>query len=117
MDITTVGIDLETNVFSVHGVDGRSDGSLLRCPPLGSPTRCARPDAHIIAPRFVILYRKNGKNDGNDAEAICEAASRPAMRFVPVKSSEQQAVLCLHRIRIANASPSVAPSSARSVAC
>lgn len=58
-------------------------------------------DARIIAPRFVIPYRKSGKNDGNDAEAICEAASRPAMRFVPIKSSEQQAVLCLHRIRSA----------------
>lgn len=56
-------------------------------------------DARIIAPRFVIPYRKSGKNDGNDAEAICEAASRPAMRFVPVKSVEQQAVLSLHRIR------------------
>jgi transposase len=44
-------------------------------------------------------YRKNGKNDGNDAEAICEAVSRPHMRFVPIKTPEQQSVLCLHRVR------------------
>ena len=56
-------------------------------------------DTRIIAPRFVIPYRKSGKNDGNDAEAICEAVSRSAMRFVSVKSTEQQTSLCLHRIR------------------
>ena len=56
-------------------------------------------DARIIAPRFVIPYRKSGKNDSNDSEAIMDAASRPAMRFVPVKSAEQQAVICLHSIR------------------
>jgi transposase len=53
----------------------------------------------IMASRFVAPYRKGGKNDGNDAEAICEAVARPGMRFVPVKSTEQQAVLCLHRVR------------------
>ncbi len=53
----------------------------------------------LMAPRFVTPYRKNGKNDGNDAEAICEAVSRPSMRFVPIKTLEQQAVLCLHRVR------------------
>jgi hypothetical protein len=52
-----------------------------------------------MAPRFVAPYRKGGKNDGNDAEAMCEAIARPGMRFVLVKSAEQQAVLCLHRIR------------------
>jgi transposase len=49
--------------------------------------------------RFVAAYRKNSKNDGNDAEAICEAVGRPNMRFVPVKTAEQQAVLSLHRVR------------------
>jgi len=49
--------------------------------------------------RFVAPYRKSSKNDGNDAEAICEAVGRPNMRFVPVKSAEQQAVLSLHRVR------------------
>jgi transposase len=53
----------------------------------------------LMAPRFVAPYRKNGKNDGNDAEAICEAVSRPHMRFIPIKTPEQQAVLCLHRVR------------------
>ena len=53
----------------------------------------------LMAPRFVAPYRKSGKNDGNDAEAICEAVDRPNMRFIPVKTPEQQAVLCLHRVR------------------
>ena len=52
-----------------------------------------------MAPKFVAPYRKSGKNDGNDAEAICEAVTRPNMRFVPVKSAEQQALLALHRVR------------------
>lgn len=47
----------------------------------------------LVAPQFVTPYRKNDKNDGNDAEAICEAVQRPSMRFVPVKSPEQQAQL------------------------
>jgi transposase len=53
----------------------------------------------LMAAKFVSAYRRNGKNDGNDAEAICEAVSRPGMRFVPVKSLEQQALLSLHRVR------------------
>ena len=53
----------------------------------------------LMAAKFVLPYRRNGKNDGNDAEAICEAVSRPGMRFVPVKSAEQQAILTLHRVR------------------
>jgi transposase len=53
----------------------------------------------LMAPKFVVPYRKSGKNDGNDAEAICEAVSRPNMRFVPVKSAEQQALLAMHRVR------------------
>jgi transposase len=53
----------------------------------------------LMAAQFVKPYRRNGKNDGNDAEAICEAVSRPGMRFVPIKSAEQQAILTLHRVR------------------
>ena len=53
----------------------------------------------IMMARFVAPYRKSSKNDGNDAEAICEAVGRPNMRFVPVKSAEQQAILSLHRVR------------------
>jgi len=59
-------------------------------------------DARIIAAHLVTPYRmqgKGGKNDANDAAAICEAASRPRMRFVPVKSVEQQSMLCIHRLR------------------
>ena len=56
-------------------------------------------DARIMAPKFIVPYRKNQKNDGNDAEAICEAVGRPNMRFVPIKSAEQQAVLVVHRVR------------------
>ena len=48
---------------------------------------------------FVAPYRKSGKNDGNDAEATCEAVSRPNMRFVPIKTLDQQALLTLHRVR------------------
>src|SRR5207244_8820243 len=53
----------------------------------------------LMSPVFVVPYRKGGKNDGNDAEAICEAVTRPNMRFVPIKSAEQQAILTLHRVR------------------
>ena len=53
----------------------------------------------IMMARFVAPYRKSSKNDGNDAEAICEAVGRPNMRFVPVKSAEQLAILSLHRVR------------------
>ncbi len=53
----------------------------------------------LIAPQFVKPYVKSNKNDAADAEAICEAVARPNMRFVPIKSVEQQAVLSLHRVR------------------
>jgi transposase len=53
----------------------------------------------LMAAKFVAPYRKSGKNDGNDAEAICEAVARPNMRFVPVKTVEQQSDLSLHRVR------------------
>jgi transposase len=53
----------------------------------------------LMAPKFVAPYRKSDKNDGNDAEAVCEALMRPNMRFVPVKSTEQQALLAMHRVR------------------
>src|SRR5690606_28823731 len=59
-------------------------------------------DARIISAQLVSPYRlqgHTGKNDANDAAAICEAASRPQMRFVPVKSIEQQSMLCVHRLR------------------
>jgi transposase len=124
-NVTTIGIDLAKNSFSVHGVDAagavvlrktvsraRLMGLLVEQPPcLIGLEACS--GAHewarrlqqfghtvkLMAPRFVAPYRKNSKNDGNDAEAICEAVSRPQMRFIPIKTPEQQAVLCLHRVR------------------
>ena len=123
--ITTVGIDLAKNVFSVHAVDERGAVVLRKTvsrarllPLIAQWPACligmeACSGAHewarrmqvfghtvrIMAARFVTPYRRSGKNDGYDAEAICEAVQRPAMRFVPVKSAEQQAVLSLHRVR------------------
>jgi transposase len=123
--ITTVGIDLAKSVFSLHGVDEAGRVVLKRtvrrdklmeavaaiAPCLIGMEACS--GAHewgrrflglghtvkLMAPKFVAPYRKSGKNDGNDAEAICEAVMRPSMRFVPVKSLEQQALLVLHRVR------------------
>lgn len=125
--ITTLGIDLAKSTLSVHGVDARGNALLRksmsrakllefmaslepclvgmeacggahdlarRLSALGHPVR-------LMAARFVQPYRKNQKNDGNDAEAICEAVGRPNMRFVPVKSAEQQALLTVHRVRMA----------------
>jgi len=124
-NVTTVGIDLAKNVFSVHGMDAAGRQVLrrtVRREQLGAMVAqwpaCligmeACSGAHewarrfqelghtvrLMAPKFVAPYRKGGKNDGNDAEAICEAVSRPTMRFVPIKSVEQQSVLTLHRVR------------------
>jgi transposase len=123
--ITTVGIDLAKNVFSIHAVDERGtvlvrktvtrarlSGLVAQWPACvigleacsGAHEWARRFQAfghtvRIMASRFVAPYRKSGKNDGNDAEAICEAVGRPSMRFVPVKSVEQQALLSLHRVR------------------
>jgi len=125
MNVTTVGIDLAKSVFQVHGVDARGKAVLRRqlrreqvaaffvnLPPcLIGMEACA--SAHywgrtlerfghtvrLMAPQFVKPYVKTNKNDAADAEAICEAVSRPSMRFVPIKSIEQQAVLSVHRVR------------------
>jgi transposase len=125
MKITTVGIDLAKNVFQVHAVDERGAVVLRKqlrrdqmsaffanLPPCligmeacGSAHHWARTlkslghDARLMSPQFVKPYVKSNKNDVADAEAICEAVARPNMRFVPVKSVEQQAVLSLHRVR------------------
>ena len=128
-EITRVGVDLAKRLIQVHGVDatGRavtvkaiSRGKFLawcaQLPPgcvvameaCSSAHHWARQLARIglvprlIAPHFVSPYRmqgKTGKNDAADAAAICEAASRPTMRFVPVKSCQQQGVMTLHRLR------------------
>jgi transposase len=125
MKITTVGIDLAKQSYSVSGVDAagkivlrkrRTRGRLLELmatlePCLVGMEACGGAhdmsrrliamghDVRLMAAKFVHPYRKNQKNDGNDAEAICEAVSRPNMRFVPVKSLEQQALLTVHRVR------------------
>ena len=123
--VTTVGIDLAKNVFSLHGMDGAGKTVLRRAvrrdrlleavaglsPCLIGMETCSgahewrrRFQQHghtvrLMAPEFVAPYRKSDKNEGNDAEAVCEAVSRPSMRFVPVKSTEQQALLAMHRVR------------------
>lgn len=56
-------------------------------------------EVKLIAPQFVKPYIKTNKNDAADAEAICEAVSRPNMRFIPVKSGDQQDILSIHRVR------------------
>jgi transposase len=125
MKITTVGIDLAKNVFQVHGIDERGKAVLRKqlrrtqvavffgnLPPcvIGMEA-CA--SAHywgrtlqrfghtvrLMAPQYVKPYVKTNKNDVADAEAICEAVGRPHMRFVPIKSVEQQGILSVHRVR------------------
>src|SRR5512134_4163368 len=125
MQVVTLGLDLAKHVFQVHGVDAEGQVILRRrlrrsmllaffekLPPcLIGMEACAT--AHHWARQLIALghqvrlmpatyvkpYVKRGKNDVVDAEAICEAVSRPTMRFVPVKEAEQQSVLMLHRSR------------------
>lgn len=123
--ISMIGLDLAKNVFQVHGVDGLGRVVLRRqlrrgaverffaqLPPCtvgmeacGSAHHWARVisryghQMRLMPPAYVKPYVKRNKNDGRDAEAICEAVSRPTMRFVPVKSVEQQAMLAVHGTR------------------
>lgn len=125
MEITRIGIDLSKNVFQIHGVDHRGKTALKKqlkreqmLPYFANFPSCligieACGSAHywarkltalghtvkLIAPQFVKPYVKTNKNDAADAEAICEAVSRPNMRFVPIKNGEQQAILAQHRAR------------------
>ena len=129
MSIVFVGIDLAKNVFAVHGVDEHGKPALVRpavpraklheliaaLPPCTIAMEACSGGHHwarvfavhghtarLIAPKFVAPYRMSGargKNDAADAAAICEAMQRPAMRFVPVKSIDQQARLMVHRAR------------------
>ena len=128
MEVTRIGLDIAKNVFQVHGVDKHGKTVIRKqlkraellpffaqLPPcLVGIEACAGShdwarrltrlghDARLMAAQFVSPYRqsgKTGKNDKTDAEAICEAVGRPHMRFVPVKSEEQQAVLAVHRVR------------------
>ena len=125
MQISTIGLDLAKNVFQVHGVDevgkltitrrlrrGQLIGFFKKLPPcLVGMEACAT--AHYWARELVKLghtvrlmpasyvkaYVKRSKNDAADAAGICEAVTRPSMRFVPVKTAESQAALMLHRSR------------------
>jgi transposase len=127
MKIIRVGVDLAKNVFQVHGVD-RNEKPVWKCKlkraewikvllekiepgceigmeACGGAHHWARKlealgyTVKLIAPQFVKPYVKSNKNDAKDAEAICEAMSRPNMRFVSIKSVEQQDVQAIHRVR------------------
>ena len=125
MKITVIGIDLAKNVFQIHGVDERGKtvlkkklkrdqlaaffvnlpACLIGMEACGGAHHWARKlqsfghEVKLMAPQFVKPYVKSNKNDAADAEAICEAVARPNMRFVAVKSIEQQSLLALHRVR------------------
>lgn len=125
MKLTRIGLDTAKQVFQVHGVDEHGKTRLQKqlararvleffanLPPcLVGMEACAGTHywarelgklghtVRLMAGQFVAPYRKSGKNDANDAEAICEAVGRPNMRFVAVKSVEQQAILAVHRAR------------------
>lgn len=125
MKAARIGLDIAKSVFQIHGVDAHGKAVLKKTLARGEMLAffanlpacligieaCAGShywareliklghDARLMAAQFVTPYRKSGKNDANDAEAICEAVGRPHMRFVPVKSEEAQAVLTVHRAR------------------
>ncbi|KFG69571.1 IS110 family transposase [Microvirga sp. BSC39] len=124
--VTTIGLDIAKSVFQVHGISASGEvlirrqirrGQVLKCfsslpPCLISIEACA--SAHhwsrelqslghqvkLMPPAYVKPYVKRQKNDMADAEAICEAVTRPTMRFVETKTCEQQSVLMLHRVRL-----------------
>ena len=125
MEIKVLGIDLSKNLFQLHGVDPTGRAVLRKrlrrdqllpfvaaLPPCTIGMEACAGAFHwarefgraghvvrIISPRFVKPFVRGNKNDGNDAEAICEAMQRPSMRFVPAKTMEQQDVQSLHRCR------------------
>lgn len=126
MQITTIGLDIAKSVFQVHGIDAAGEVLLRRRltrarvlpffaklgPCLIGIEACATShfwarklreldhDVRLMPPSYVKPYVKRQKNDTADAEAICEAVTRPTMRFVEVKTTEQQSVLVLHRTRL-----------------
>jgi len=125
MKITTIGIDLAKEVFQIHGVDEHGKTvlrkqvrrskmaeffanlkpCLIGLEACGSSHHWARKlggfghTVKLMSPQFVKPYVKTNKHDMADAEAICEAVTRPNMRFVPIKNIEQQAILSVHRAR------------------
>ena len=125
MKITRIGMDIAKSMFQLHGVDSHDRAALkkklkraevlafYRATPAcevgieacGGAHHWAREigklghSVKLIAPQFVKPYVKTNKNDAADAEAICEAMSRPNMRFVPIKTTAQQDLQAIHRIR------------------
>jgi transposase len=125
MRVDTIGLDISKRVFRVHGVDDAGAvvitkavsrgrvlaffGKLPPCPigieACATAHHWARElkalghEVRLIPPAYVKPYVRRNKNDAADAAAICEAVSRPSMRFVPVKSAEQQAARSLTRVR------------------
>ena len=125
MEVTTVGLDIAKRVLQAHGADASGKAVLRRklqrpevlkffaslpCCVVGieacsSAHHWAREimalghEVRLLPASYVKPYVKRGKTDAADAEAICEAVTRPTMRFVPVKTAEQQSVLMLHRTR------------------
>jgi transposase len=125
MQVSTIGLDIAKNVFQVHGADaagktvitrqlrrGQVIGYFEKLPPcLVGMEACAT--AHhwareltklghtvrLMPASYVKAYVKRSKHDAADAAAVCEAVTRPSMRFVPVKTIDQQAALMLHRCR------------------
>lgn len=124
--VTTIGLDIAKSVFQVHGIDAGGEvvvrrrltrsrvlaffEKLPRClvgiEACNTSHHWAREllalghDVRLMPAQYVKPYVKRGKNDAADAEAICEAVTRPTMRFVAVKSPEQQSVMMLHRVRL-----------------
>ena len=124
-EVSTIGLDIAKSVFQVHGVG--ADGAIVirkrigrakvleffaalppcvvgieACPSAHHWSRKLRALGHtarLMPPSYVKAYLKRSKNDANDAAAICEAVTRPSMRFVPIKSEQQQSGLMLHRSR------------------
>jgi transposase len=124
-EVSTIGLDIAKSVFQVHGVD--VDGAVVirkrisrakvveffatltpclvgieACPTAHYWSRKLQALGHtvrLMPPSYVKAYLKRSKNDANDAAAICEAVTRPSMRFVPTKSEQQQSALMLHRSR------------------
>jgi transposase len=124
-EVSTIGLDIAKSVFQVHGVD--ADGAVVirrrisrakvleffvalpsclvgveACPSAHYWSRKLQALGHtvrLMPPSYVKAYLKRSKNDANDAAAICEAVTRPSMRFVPTKSDQQQSGLMLHRGR------------------
>jgi transposase len=124
-EVSTIGLDIAKSVFQIHGVD--NDGTVVirkrvsrakvveffaalpccligmeACPSAHHWSRQLQAFGHtvkLMPPSYVKAYLKRSKNDANDAAAICEAVTRPSMRFVPTKWEQQQSGLMLHRSR------------------